>query len=132
LNRQDFMTLSDLRFREAECLVAAGMLDGAYYLMGYALECALKAAIAKMTKEHDFPPDRKYSERVYVHDLEKLLSAAELDQDLQNEGERMTRLWGVARDWSEHSRYEVGRTASQMQDFHAAASAVLAWVRVRW
>jgi len=31
---------------------------GAYYLMGYAIECAFKAAISKQIKEHDFP-DKK-------------------------------------------------------------------------
>lgn len=39
-------------------LLTAGMPEGAYYLAGYAVECALKSCIARRTQEHDFP-DKK-------------------------------------------------------------------------
>jgi hypothetical protein len=56
VNRTDFQELADVRIGEAEVLVAQGKWDGAYYLAGYAVECALKACIAKLTNLHDFPP----------------------------------------------------------------------------
>jgi len=37
----------------------AGFFDGAYYLAGYAVECAIKACIAKGTRRYEFPDKRK-------------------------------------------------------------------------
>ena len=45
--------------------------DGAYYLAGYAIECALKACIAKATRRYDFP-DRKKVDASHTHDLREL------------------------------------------------------------
>ena len=69
MNRAGFQHLAELRLREAEALLAAGLPDGAYYLAGYSVECALKACIAKRTREHDFP--EKESKDFYIHDLDK-------------------------------------------------------------
>jgi len=77
LNRNDFQELARIRLREAEALLEAGCFDGAFYLMGYVVECALKACIAKQTKEYDFP-DRKTVNASYTHDLEDLLGVAGL------------------------------------------------------
>jgi len=50
--------LSRIRLQEAKALLSLDFDDGAYYLAGYAVECALKACIAKETRRHEFP-DRK-------------------------------------------------------------------------
>ena len=55
MNRLDLQQLSDLRIGEAKALLAQGFPEGAYYLAGYSVECALKACIARRTREHDFP-----------------------------------------------------------------------------
>lgn len=57
MNKTDLEQLADLRLAEAAALLGATppMPDGAYYLAGYAIECALKACIAKLTAQHDFP-----------------------------------------------------------------------------
>jgi len=47
-------------------------------LAGYAVECALKACIAKLTQQHDFPPERKFIEDCYSHEIDKLLRASGL------------------------------------------------------
>ena len=47
LSRKELQALSGIRLREARALARLGMNDGAYYLAGYAVECALKACIAK-------------------------------------------------------------------------------------
>ncbi|MBI0577948.1 HEPN domain-containing protein [Neobacillus cucumis] len=44
--------------KDAKVLLDHECYDGAYYLSGYVIECALKACIAKYTKEFDFP-DKK-------------------------------------------------------------------------
>jgi len=70
MNRNDFQRLAELRLKEARVLLAAELPDGAYYLSGYAVECALKACIAKRTREHDFP-EKKLVIDSHTHDLGK-------------------------------------------------------------
>jgi hypothetical protein len=55
-NQRDFQRLAKLRAAEAGALVRSRKEIGAYYLAGYAVECALKACVAKATKRHEFPP----------------------------------------------------------------------------
>ena len=55
MDRRDLQALSRIRINEAKGLLSLGLHDGAYYLAGYAVECALKACIAKETKRHEFP-----------------------------------------------------------------------------
>jgi hypothetical protein len=45
-DRATFQQLAELRLAEARALHAEGLYSGAYYLAGYAIECALKAKIA--------------------------------------------------------------------------------------
>ena len=40
----------------ADALLKAGRYACAYYISGYAIECALKACIARKTNQDDFPP----------------------------------------------------------------------------
>jgi HEPN domain-containing protein len=50
MTRRDFQALSATRLREARALLKTGNPEGAYYLAGYAIECALKACVAKKTR----------------------------------------------------------------------------------
>jgi len=50
---------------------------GSYYLIGYAVECALKAYVAKQVRRYDFP-DKKLANEAFTHDLEKLVRVAGL------------------------------------------------------
>lgn len=70
MNRKDFQVLSKVRLREAKVLLGVGLYDGAYYLAGYAVECGLKACIAKRTLRHDF---RGLTAALEAHVAEDLL-----------------------------------------------------------
>jgi HEPN domain-containing protein len=50
-DQSTFRQLAEQRLAEAELLLANGFWSGAYYLAGYALECALKAKIASSFRE---------------------------------------------------------------------------------
>ena len=123
---------------EARALLTAGHSAGAFYLAGYAVECALKACIAKKTREHDFPPDPKAVRDYYSHNLADLRKAAGLDARLQADapqGSDLDRNWGLVLLWKSDSRY---RTIAQQdaQDFYNAISdpddGVLAWLQRSW
>lgn len=75
--KSDFERLVQLRVREARLLLAGHEFDGCYYLAGYAVEAALKACIAKATRRYEFP-NKDRANRVFTHDLARLLQEAEL------------------------------------------------------
>jgi hypothetical protein len=137
MNRADFQRLSDVRLQESKALLAAGFPEGAYYLAGYAVECALKACIAKRTQLHDFP--EKGSQKYYSHDLDNLLELAKLRTELENsmQGDPILKTrWIVVQNWSEESRYDPGRSALEATDLLSAienpTGGVLPWLRRRW
>ena len=107
MNRTDLQQLATTRLAEAKALLAAGHPSGTYYLAGYALECAFKACIAGKTKADDFP-DRERVNAAYVHSAEKLCKVADLDKQLQIDGNlnpQLLHFWTICKDWSEQSRY---------------------------
>lgn len=137
MNRGDFQALADVRIAEAQPLLAAGMFDGAYYLAGYAVECALKACIARLTNQDDFP-NKEFALECYTHVIEKLVKAAGLtaqrDADAPVGSERADN-WSAVKDWTESSRYQ--RTAESkakalIEAVTNATNGVLPWVKARW
>jgi hypothetical protein len=99
-----------LRLSEAKSLFAAGCPDGSYYLAGYAIECALKACIAKRTREHDFP-DKKLVVDSHSHDIVKLLQLADLKLELETATQSNPALVAsldTIKDWSEATPLKTG------------------------
>ena len=106
MTRSDFQQLAKLRLREAKLLLQANAPDGAYYLAGYAVECALKACISKQTLRHDFP-DLKRARDSYTHNAKALVLVAGLKspfEEVMRQSEFATR-WEIVIQWSEESRY---------------------------
>lgn len=136
MNRTEFQSLSRTRLREARSLCRAGLYDGAYYLAGYAVECALKACIARRTRRHDFP-DKKIVDASYTHNLTDLLRVAGLQPQLatsMQEDRALEVNWTVVKDWNVATRYE-RRARQQASDLIKAISGqhgVLQWVRQHW
>ncbi len=133
--KADFQKLADMRIREAKLLLDAGEFDGAYYLAGYAVECALKACIIKRLMTSDVFPERRFSDDCYKHDLKVLLRLADLEGPLNLAAPVLVR-WGLVKDWSEQSRYEHGRDATVVRPFYEAIAdpteGVLPWLKARW
>jgi HEPN domain-containing protein len=138
MNRFDLQEMAEERVADAAALLEAQRYQAAYYLCGYAIECALKACIARKTREYDFP-DRKLANASYVHNLTKLLKVAPIDGLLQEE-EGQNRLfaknWGIVKDWSETSRYDASITPAQASGFFLAvtdeSNGVLSWLKRQW
>ena len=137
VNRKDLQDLANVRLNEARALFASGFFDGAYYLAGYAVECALKACIAKRTRRYDFP-DRRRVESSYSHVLADLLKVAGLEEERRaraNVDLQFETNWDVAKAWSEQSRYS--RNDRRAAEALLAAIAdprhgVLSWIKHRW
>jgi len=137
VNRSELKSLADLRLKEARALLNKRLYDGAYYLTGYAVECGLKACIAKKTKRYDFP-DRRIVNDSYTHDLNLLIKVSGLQVDLEVEMRRDRDFevnWAIVKDWNETSRY-VRHEAQAAKSLYAAVTdsrhGVLRWLKRHW
>ena len=137
MNRSELQQLAKARIRDARALMRAGRWAGAYYLAGYAVECALKACIAKLMKSEEFP-DRNFAEKCWTHDFEKLVTLAGLkdqrDADSQADAD-LSANWGTVKDWTESSRY-ARKTKREARVLFTAITrrkhGVLTWIKSRW
>ena len=71
------MALADTKLLEADCLLGAGLVDGAFYLAGYAIELLLKARVCKTLGIDDFfifnkSPKKELYKPFKVHNFEEL------------------------------------------------------------
>lgn len=134
--RRDFQLLAEKRAQEAGVLAKNGNEEGAYYLAGLAVECALKACIAKKMRRYDFPLPAKDANRAYTHDLSELLKLAELESDLDTAMRRsriLTENWVIVQNWKVESRYETsGLKGSDLVAAVNSADGVLPWIQRRW
>ena len=138
MDRADLQRLTRIRLQEAKVLFDNRRYEGAYYLLGYAVECTFKACIAKQTKRYDFP-DRKFVNDIYTHDLNKLLSVSGLEQEHHRESQRNPSFelnWTIVKDWSEQSRYIAGISRAKAKEFRSAVvsrrNGILPWLQKWW
>jgi len=137
MNRTDLQKLSNSRIREAQVLFKAGEYSGAYYLAGYAVECALKACVAKGVKRYDFP-EKGLSDKVFTHDLPALLKLSKVNTDLKAEYKRNPRFaacWDGVVQWSEASRYSVwtkNQAEALLDAIVRRKDGVMPWIKQRW
>ena len=135
MNRNDFQKLADIRVKEAKVLLDNQCFDGAYYMLGYAVECALKSCISKQFKEHDFP-DLQIVRDSYTHSLQKLLVVAGLTKQLNDDGQAESQLlsnWAIVTRWSEQFRYQHHITQATAKALYDAVTekqtGVLSWLK---
>lgn len=138
MNRSEFQSLSDLRLKEAQVLLAAHCWAGAYYLLGYVVECALKACASRQFGEHEVP-DRALINRFYTHQLDGLLNISDAKAALHSRTEvdpQFSINWNTVCGWSEASRYDCTTSEAQARDMLAAVAdpqyGVLPWLKKVW
>jgi HEPN domain-containing protein len=136
MNRADLQKLANTRIREARVLFGAGEYSGAYYLAGYAVECALKACIAKDVKRFDFP--NKNVQKIFTHKLNELIVLSGLKDELHSATRSNLKFsagWDLVEKWTEESRYSV-RTKDDAEAIIEAITrtkdGVLPWIKRRW
>jgi len=111
--------------------------EAAYYLAGYAVECALKACISKQTQKYDFPI--KDSNKLYVHDLNNLLKFSGLEEEHRNNSdtnEDFKLNWAIVKDWRELSRYSLEISKDQAEALYLAVTdgkdGIMPWLQKWW
>jgi HEPN domain-containing protein len=124
-----------MREREARYLLSGRFYHGAYYLLGYAVECALKACVTRQIRQDSFP-DKKFVNALYTHDLNELLGLAILPRDRPQRGTALEVNWTTTTGWSEKARYYPTITEVEAQELFEAVTdpndGVLPWLRTHW
>jgi len=139
VNRTDLQSLAEVRIEEAQALLGLNPSrpDGAYYLAGYAVECALKAAIARLNNLHDWP-DKRFVTDSHTHDILARVRLAGLEAARAADASAnhvLAQNWLIVKDWSERSRYERHSPAKAQMMIGAVSdpmNGVLPWIRVHW
>ena len=102
--------LVQLRLEDARALLSAGVprrRNGAAYLAGYAVECALKARLCADRGEFFLDPE------FYVHDFVGLAKRTQLWPVLETD-QRMQQVFAqLDTQWSVHLRYTTGYLDAQ-------------------
>ena len=131
--------LAKLRLDEAKLLAREGQFSGAYYVAGYAIECALKARIAAMFRENEIP-DKNLVNKVYTHELAALLNLAGLEKPLETERQNdseLDRRWSIVKNWTKQARYAIWTEQQAAAiidaiDGDGKTGGLFQWLSARW
>jgi hypothetical protein len=129
--------LARVRLAEARALLSADLPDGAYYLAGYAVECALKACIAKGTQRYDFP-EKQSVVNSHTHNLKELIKVANLEVarlEYARSDLAFSKNWDLVQQWSEQSRYRRNGPNTAKALVEAVGNGkhgVIAWIKRHW
>ncbi len=139
MNRADLQRVALMRVRDSKVLLDNRRYAAAYYLAGYAVECGLKACIARQVRSGEFPPSARYWNDVFTHDLERLVGLAGLGdarRSFSDVSELFKRNWSVVQNWSEQARYEDRRSRKEAKSIFDAVTSetdgVLEWIKQHW
>jgi len=140
--RAEWQQLAEDRILDAKAHLdpAVARWSGAYYLVGYAVECGLKSCLLAFVGAHPevIYDDRRFSQDAWTHNIEALVVLARLRADrdadaVANPGLR--RNWQRVKDWTEQSRY-LQKTRTEAEDLFEAVThpsdGVMQWIRLRW
>jgi hypothetical protein len=138
MNRADLQVLADARVADAQALLQAKRWAAAYYLLGYAVECALKACVARQFRQNEIP-DKTVVNSFYTHRLDQLLSISGAKAELESKAASDSTFqvnWNTVRDWNESARYDHSTTEAKARDLMIAVthptSGVLPWLKTQW
>ena len=138
LNRDKLRLLAEDRLKEAAVLLENGLWTGAYYLTGLAIECALKAYLARAVQQYDFP-DKGFINRANTHELKVLVQLdGLLWEELQREVRTDAKLrgnWEAVLEWNDEYRYETVEERHAKSLYAATiepSSGVMEWIRRSW
>jgi HEPN domain-containing protein len=137
MTRVELQNLTRIRLREANILIANGNYSGAYYLAGYAIECALKACISRQIRANTIP-DKKLINETYTHNVKDLVKLAGIESQrstLERTNANFAANWAIVKDWNESSRYKT-YTQIQAQELYNSITSrtggILIWIRQHW
>jgi HEPN domain-containing protein len=133
--RADIERIAEKRYQEACCLLENKIWDGAYYLAGYSIELLLKSKICKTLGVDNFYElgiVRNEIARVFkTHRLTDLilLSGLQEEYELSKNDSQWKNYWWYVLEWSENSRYEIGKKDYEVINFLTAIKQIMLWIK---
>jgi HEPN domain-containing protein len=139
VNRAEAKQFAEDWVVDARALLDAGRWHAAYYLVGYAVECALKACVLSYIDNTGIIfQDKKFAEKCFTHDIEVLVKTANLEvvRGLDNQANpALENNWQIVKDWNVDIRY-LQRTEVEARKLYDAvtdnANGMLPWIKDRW
>jgi hypothetical protein len=139
VNQAELRQMAEERILDADALIKGNRWAYAYYVSGYAIECALKSCIlAQMIHTGGVFEDKKFAEWCWTHDFGKLVELAGLKDELNwtlATNPVFDSHWGIVTQWKETTRYE-SKPETEAKALFAAIThepdGVLRWIRKYW
>ena len=143
MNQAELRLMAEERILDAAALINGSRWAYAYYVAGYAVECALKSCVlARMIHTGGVFQDKKFAEWCWTHDFGELVKLAGMTQELNARlaasaaaGGAFVANWGTVTQWNEMSRYELKAEAGARALYGAIIDdpdGVLRWIRNYW
>ncbi len=138
IKRRDLKNLVDRRLADAHVLMSKRRYASAYYIAGYAVECAIKVCIAEQFRKNTIP-DKSLVNNTYTHDFGKLMKTAgifaQLEQNIKTDS-GLYASWNVVKDWRTDIRYTTSVTRLEARDLIDAIenqqNGILQWLARHW
>lgn len=142
MDRKKLQRIAKARIKDAKALLGRKRWSGAYYLCGYAIECALKSCLLRYLGESGAifgePGYLKKLADCWTHDLVKLVNLAGLDAEFgiaRGANAALENFWNVTKDWEETSRYQE-KTEAEAKALYEAVNnnpdGAFRWIQSRW
>lgn len=118
-----FLNVARLRFADATALLAASRYNGAMYIVGYAIECSLKWAVAERRGEVHVPAELEH------HNWAVLLDASSLTNTLKANPPLWAMFSTLLDEWAPSMRYLARNySAKEARDLHRQYKQVFEWI----
>lgn len=139
MNRAELQQMTTERLRDAKVLLDGQRWSYAYYVAGYAVECALKSCVlSRMIHTGGVFADKDFSRKCFTHDFRELADLAGLTDELDSRlrsNLAFRNHWSIAVDWRETSRYRDWTEAEARGLFESISNnpdGVLSWLTGNW
>ena len=144
MNHAELQRMTEERLRDADALMTGGRWAFAYYVAGYAVECALKACLLKrmVFTGWVFDESAKKVDECRTHDFATIIKIAGMQDDLFRkledgsvEAANFRGNWSVVAGWRVTSRYDE-KSETEARTLIAAITdepdGVMTWIRNYW
>lgn len=138
-NRSTLRSVAKAKLKAARILFDSGDYDTAGYLLGYVVECALKAAICKKLNLQDYPDTGRHRDVFASHDFDRLLTLCGSLNELNFAvNQNLSRNWStLTKDWKPETRYNENVYSRDVVQEKLVAledpnDGFLRWVKRKW
>ncbi len=139
VKREVFKRVAKKKLNAAKILYSAGDFDTAGYLLGYVVECSIKALICKTLKLDEYPDTGRHHDVFASHDFDRLILLSGYSKDIDlNANEDLFNNWSIlTKDWKPETRYNEGVYSEALIKDKITAleepnNGFLFWIKKRW